>query len=894
MKTFLEFVAEDIIKRFGNNLANVTVVFPNKRASLFLNEALMKYSDRPVLAPRYLTISELFTNSTDLRVGDRIRLVCILYKVYVKITESDESLDRFFPWGEIIINDFEDIDKHLLSAHEIFTNVKELHELDDISFLTDEQRQVLKQFFPDYEGNNTHLKEKFLKLWSKLADIYDAFKQACRDANAMYEGALYREVVVSSPPLSPQRRMKGSDHSPLGEQGEDFIFVGFNHLLPVEEKLFKCLKAATDTLFYWDYDASYINGHEAGEDIKRNMVFFPNAFGNDEAIYDNFKHKKDITIVTASTNNLQARYVHDWLCEGNRWKDGHKTVIVLADESLLPSVIHSLPKEADKANITIGYNLSFTNIPLMINKLMSEAKYRNMPTLTEKLVYLSDKIQEEARQEESSALEKESLFRTFTLLNRLRQLTESGELNVSETTLNRLIMQLLFSTSVPFHGEPIEGIQIMGVLETRNLDFDHILMLSCNEGTMPKASESTSFIPYFLRKAHGLTTIDTKADIFAYYFYRLLQRCGDISLTWNKSTEGMLRGEMSRFMLQLMVEASKHDIKHITLHTGQSTSTSICEEVEKTDEVMEALHRRFANIISPTAIATYLRCQKRFYYHYVLQLQEYEDPEETEQDNRTFGNIFHNAVHELYNQFVGRDVTATAIENINKRDYIRQVVVNCYLQELSKNTPLPDGFKFDGLQTIKIDVIAGYIKRLLDIDKRRTPFKLIALEKEYTTDLTIKSSMGAFTVKVGGIVDRLDSKNGEVRVVDYKTGGSKFEPRLSTVVDIFEPAMIKYHSDYYLQTFLYSSIVNEQMPSEKVFPALLFIQHATAEDYSPILRLKGKDAMPISAYQSEFIDKLHDLLDDIFNPKQPFTPIANADTTQSCSFCPFKRLCLKQ
>ena len=230
MKTFLEFVAEDIIKRFGNNLANVTVVFPNKRASLFLNKALMKYSDRPVLAPRYLTISELFTNSTDLRVGDRIRLVCILYKVYVKITGSDESLDRFFPWGEIIINDFDDIDKHLLSAHEIFTNVKELHELDDISFLTDEQRQVLKQFFPDYEGNNTHLKEKFLKLWSKLADIYDAFKQACRDANAMYEGALSREVVeAESLELRGESLENGSEqfrtvqnsiplHPPLGGQ----------------------------------------------------------------------------------------------------------------------------------------------------------------------------------------------------------------------------------------------------------------------------------------------------------------------------------------------------------------------------------------------------------------------------------------------------------------------------------------------------------------------------------------------------------------------------------------------------------------------------------------------------------------------------------------------------
>ena len=970
MKTFIEHIAEDIIRRFGNNLADVAVVFPNKRASLFLNEALVNSCERPVLAPKYYTISDLFAEISGNSIADSIRLVCMLHTIFQQVTKSDETLDRFFPWGEIIISDFDDIDKHQLDAKKIFTNVRDFHELDDISFLTDEQKETLRHFFPDYEGNNTRLKEKFLKLWSKLADIYTEFHKVMTSTGCMYEGALYRNAIE-----------KLSGNVMADKQIKHVIFIGFNHLLPVERELFKRLKAETDTLFYWDYDKFYIDSHEAGEEIRKGLVFFPNALDESDEIYNNFCRQKDITVLSSATDNLQARYVHDWLKQGNRCADGRRSVIVLADESLLPTVIHSLPDDVEKVNITIGYSLSFTNIPQLILRLTASSGYKKLATATERLSFLADAIHDEAKKNDDTiaaltsaekALRQESLFRTFTLINRLLQLTSEGVLNVSETTMQKLLMQLLNSTSVPFHGEPLEGVQIMGVLETRNLDFDNILMLSCNEGTMPKASESTSFIPYFLRKAYELTTIDNKVNIFAYYFYRLLQRCSNATLLWNKSTEGIKRGEMSRFILQLMVE-SPHNIHRMALNTGQSVSKSAITNVDKTPEIMEALRKRFARILSPSAINTYLRCQKKFYYQYVLQLEEYEDEEEIDQDNRTFGNIFHAAVHELYKQFGNREISATALENINDRANIRKVVIQAYIKELTKSgnrlneelrsqevkeslqphnlttsqphnltreveelrsssnqspvtsnpiSPLPLGevgdvlspYHFDGLQSIKIDVLVHYICQLITIDRRMAPFSILALEEKYSTDIDLKvirsgdkvvrsDSPQNLKLSIGGIIDRIDKKGDCIRVVDYKTGGSKFSVKLNNVEDIFNPANINNHSDYFLQTFLYSCIVDDQKSKEeyyggeenlKTFPSLLFIQHSAADDYNPILQFHGeKDLKPISEYKAEFMQRLHSLVNEIFNENNPFVARANSENADEhiCDYCPFKNIC---
>ena len=621
MKSFLTYVAQDIIQKYGNNLSDIAIVFPNKRASLFLNEQLARLVSHPLWSPTYITISDLFRQHTTLKVGDPIKLVCDLHKSFVECTGIEETLDHFYGWGQLLIADFDDVDKNMASARQLFANLSDIHELDDVSYLTEEQKEIIKKFFSNFsDDHNTELKKRFLQLWSHFYDIYTNFNQRLEAQNLAYEGALYRRVV--------------EDES-LEFRHKKYLFVGFNMMQCVEQKLCSRLQKEGKAAFYWDFDKYYMkDGNEAGHYIRQLMSAFGNELDylSDTELYDSFDSTKDITYISAPTDNIQARYIHSWLMQNERYKQGRSTAIVLADESLLPTVIHSLPEEVESVNITLGYPLQQTPFYSLIQTLtdlqtlgydkdrdcyrlryvnnvlrhpyaqyISSAYAELMGELHDKKIFFpsrkwlcqkEDEGLEILFQEMSSGenfnlslvqylldvlknigtqartlddpLFQESLFRTYTLVNRLHELIQSGDLIVDIITLQHLLLQLMQTTTIPFHGEPAEGIQIMGVLETRNLDFDHIIVLSASEGNLPKGVNDSSFIPYSLRKAYGLTTVDNKVAIFSYYFHRMLQRSADITLTYNNSTEDGHTGEMSRFMLQLLVE-SKHQVKTAAL-----------------------------------------------------------------------------------------------------------------------------------------------------------------------------------------------------------------------------------------------------------------------------------------------------------------------------------------
>lgn len=637
MKSFLTYVAQDIIQKYGNNLSDIAIVFPNKRASLFLNEQLARLVSHPLWSPTYITISDLFRQHTTLKVGDPIKLVCDLHKSFVECTGIEETLDHFYGWGQLLIADFDDVDKNMASARQLFANLSDIHELDDVSYLTEEQKEIIKKFFSNFsDDHNTELKKRFLQLWSHFYDIYTNFNQRLEAQNLAYEGALYRRVV--------------EDES-LEFRHKKYLFVGFNMMQCVEQKLCSRLQKEGKAAFYWDFDKYYMkDGNEAGYYIRQLMSAFGNELDylSDTELYDSFDSTKDITYISAPTDNIQARYIHSWLMQNERYKQGRSTAIVLADESLLPTVIHSLPEEVESVNITLGYPLQQTPFYSLIQTLtdlqtlgydkdrdcyrlryvnyvlrhpyaqyISSAYAELMSELHDKKIFFpsrkwlcqkEDEGLEILFQEMSSGenfnlslvqylldvlknigtqartvddpLFQESLFRTYTLVNRLHELIQSGDLIVDIITLQHLLLQLMQTTTIPFHGEPAEGIQIMGVLETRNLDFDHIIVLSASEGNLPKGVNDSSFIPYSLRKAYGLTTVDNKVAIFSYYFHRMLQRSADITLTYNNSTEDGHTGEMSRFMLQLLVE-SKHQVKTAALSSGQVPLPPDQKKIEK-------------------------------------------------------------------------------------------------------------------------------------------------------------------------------------------------------------------------------------------------------------------------------------------------------------------------
>ena len=814
MKSFLAYVAEDIIQKYGTDLSRTAVVFPNKRASLFLNEHLARLTNgKPLWSPAYITISELFRQQSSLTVADPIKLVCDLHKSFCLHTGSDETLDKFYGWGQLLISDFDDIDKNMADAERVFANLRDIHELDDLSYLTDEQRQLLKHFFSHFtEEHETELKQRFLRLWSHFTDIYHDFNERLAQQGLAYEGALYRSVVTSN-------------HETITNNSYDrYLFIGFNLLQKVEQQLFSQLQKEGKARFYWDFDDYYMQQHEAGRFIASYLSYFPNELDSQrEDIYKNFQQPKDITYLAAPTEHIQARYVSKWLRDQQRYKDGRRTAIVLCNEQLLPTVIHCLPDEVEKVNITTGYPLSQTPVASFIQRYYDMVLGGNSTRLVrafhrhpyarfvedgQPLLTMLRAIAQGAKEEITDPLFQESLFRAYTLVNRLNALVESGDLQVSDTTLQRLVNQLIQQTTIPFHGEPAEGLQVMGVLETRNLDFEHVLLLSCNEGNMPKGVNDSSFIPHSIRQAYELTTVENKVSIYAYYFHRLLQRAKDVTILWNNATEDGQRGEMSRFMLQLLVESGQHITQH-TLQSGKSIARYTPAPIEKTPHVLDLLNQQFIGpdaLLSPSAINKYMRCQLQFYYRYIAGIKEPDEPaDEQELDNRIFGNIFHQAADTLYHQ-LPKHVTREALDQLLKSKIaIGKAVDDAFHEEL------PHAL-IGGLHLINREVIIRYLRQLIEIDKAIAPFDILGLECDVYRELAVSDGQSASSLqlRLGGRIDRLDQMgDGRIRVVDYKTSSKKIK-YLNSVEDIFDPAKIHDHSDYYLQTFTYADIVSRQ------------------------------------------------------------------------------------
>ncbi|MBQ9637152.1 MAG: PD-(D/E)XK nuclease family protein [Prevotella sp.] len=930
-KSFLACVAEDVIRKHGTDLSRVAVIFPNKRASLFMNEHLAHVAARPIWSPSYITISDLFRAHSRLTVADPIRLICNLHKVFTRVTGINETLDHFYSWGQLILADFDDIDKNMADARKVYLNLRDLHELDDLTYLSESQRTILTKFFSNFSPDqHSILKERFLKLWSHFHDLYAAFNEQLKAQGLAYEGALYRDVAE-------HLEDSGSD---FFEHYDTYIFVGFNMLQHVEQRLFTHLKHAGHAHFYWDFDRYYM-GSEAGHYISQYLADFPNELDNaDETIYNCFSTPKDVAYVSAPTENAQARYISQWLREGSRIADGRRTAIVLCDENLLQSAVHCLPPEVQKVNITTGYPLSQSPFVSLVNLLIDlyadcrprqqfrllqqlrrhpymrfiadesliavhpeepRAEEQAAPTLfdtqnqalTEWLIKILKHVAANSRATTDDPFFQESLFQLYTIVNRLHELILSGDLQTDIQTLQRLLLQVVSTTSIPFHGEPAEGIQVMGVLETRNLDFDHVLLLSCNEGNMPRGVNDSSFIPYSIRKAYDLTTIDNKVAIYAYYFHRLLQRAADVTILYNNSTEDGRAHEMSRFMLQMLVE-SPHQIARKALQAGKTVERNQPKAVDKSESVARRLQEITA--LSPTAINRYLRCQLQFYFHTIAHIKEPIAPPEDASDHRAFGNIFHHAAQLVYQQLKDRSqlVRAADIDDVLQHpEVVGRAVDQAFREEFSK-TVSPRALKAtlsSGLHLINRRVIIGYIEQLLRIDRDYAPFSIIGLEKPVSQTIGLSASTGS-TLEIGGIIDRIDSKDGRVRIVDYKTGNHVADA-LPSIESIFTgDEILKKHSDYFLQTLLYAVIIknDEDLKSShtSVAPALLYIQHARGKDYDPVLKIGRQRIDDISVYESEFMQRLHALLEEIFDVKQPFTP---TDDRRRCATCPYKELC---
>lgn len=957
MESFLKLVAADLYKHTKGNLAHTAVIFPNKRAGLFFNEYLAQESDSPIWSPAYVSISELFRSLSPWEVGDPVKLVCELYKIFRRETQSTETLDDFYFWGEMLISDFDDADKNKVDTDKLFSNLQDLRNImDDYTFIDDEQEEAIRQFFQNFSiERRTALKERFISLWDVLGNIYKGFRESLASQNIAYEGMMYRHVIEHL----------DVDKLPY----EKYVFVGFNVLNKVEHTLFTQLKDAGKAVFYWDYDEFYMKEnrqavtHEAGEFIRRNLRDFPSPLSGE--LFKNLSKPKEVHYIASSTENAQARYLPQWI-RNNLTTPEKETAVVLCNEALLQPVLHSLPAEVKHVNITMGFPLSQTPVysfliallelhthgfnfksgrytfqsvvtllkhpytrqltgqaELLEKELTRNNRFYPLPGELGKdefltrlftplsgnlnlCIRLSETLQQVAGiyQANTSGTEdtdafnqlyRESLFKAYTTINRFRTLIEEDELTVQSETFRRLLVKVLSATNIPFHGEPAIGMQVMGVLETRNLDFRHLVLLSVNEGQLPKSGGDSSFIPYNLRKAFGMTIIEHKIAVYAYYFYRLLQRAERITLMYNTSSDGLNRGEWSRFMLQFLIEWP-HPITRQFLEAGQSPQGTSPITVEKTPDVMRRMQSLFdvrANPkakFSPSALNYYLDCPLKFYYRYVAGLSA-PDEVSAEIDSATFGSIFHYAAEHIYKDLTthGKVINKEALETLLRNEVKLQDYVDTAFKKLFFNVPQNEKPEYNGVQLINSAVIARYLKQLLQNDLRYAPFTFIASEMEVDEPIDIQTPKGVIKSRIGGIIDRMDSKDGTLRIVDYKTGGDADTP--PHVESLFIPD--KKRSNYVFQTFLYAAIMCRKQPTMKIAPALLYIHRAATETYSPVIQMgeprKPKEAVEdFSKYEKEYRERLQGLLEEIFNPEKSFT---QTEIIEKCTYCDFKALC---
>ena len=996
-ESFLRLISRRLLEQYGNDLSRVTMVFPGRRASLFMSQHLAELAQGPVWAPRYISIDDLFAALSPYRKADQLETICELYNIYCKHVGDAESLDEWWSWGEVLLNDFIDIDKHEADAHAIFRNVHDLREV-DTDYLTPEEEEIINHFFSNFsrEGNSV-LKERFLRMWNIMYDIYTDLRHNLTERGLLYNGALERDVIERLGRVGWSAHVESQTaltHSELLSGDQTYVFAGFNILNPVEEHLFEVLQREGRALFFWDYDVMWTSdpNYEAGTFMKANLERFPMDLPRE--CFDNLRHIRDITFVATSTANAQARYIAPWIDQHLTPRESD-TAIVLCNEAIMQPVLYSLPDQTAttrtprSVNVTMGFPLQHTPVysfVIALLEMQTDGWNRSLGTFYrvprgrvehhpfaqlidtglydvhveggEALMdYLSSILkalcQVYAQRDTPTIYEQlyvEALFRIHREVVRIHDLVTSGVLDVRDTTLRRLFRQIMDSISIPFHGEPAQGLQVMGVLETRNLDFSHLLMLSVEEGNLPKRDDTTSFIPYSLREAFHLTTIRHKVSVFAYYFYRLIQRADSVTMVYNtNSTQG--QNEMSRFMRQLMAETSL-PIRHIQLEASQATSELHDLSVGKSERVLDILHSIYMNedggnhALSPTAINSYLKCPMQFYFNYVAGLRNQRDDED-DIEAALVGTVFHDCAEFIYRRLIrgrasanitaslldeytkkesrqlsrGRDsanITASLLDEYTKKEsrqlnavvdlmllvhYFRPIRDDeeraRYLQSFVSldDTLLPgavhDAYEgrydtfFTGVILLVKEAIVQYLCMLFRYDRTQAPFTITSLEEAYYLDLTVQTSRGKRTVRTGGRIDRLHQKGDRYVVVDYKTGYT--ENAVNNVGKLEYLFRLKSQHGYYLQAFLYSLAVAKAKDAA-VQPALFYVRNANKpEEYSPEIRIDKQCIEDVRTIHDDYFAHLTQVIEEIFSPNVPF--IQCRDANGACKHCCFAKLC---
>ncbi|MEG1884800.1 MAG: PD-(D/E)XK nuclease family protein [Alistipes sp.] len=944
MRGFLREVAEDLYGRYGAEISSFSFLFPSRRARLFFVDALSEIADRPMWQPEWVTIADLMGEGSELKSGDRVRLITELYKVYSRY--HNEPFDKFYFWGEMLLTDFDLIDKYRIDADMLFRNISEIKEIEaDISYLTPAQLQILS-FWGSF-GEETTLsdeKRKFLAIWKTLASIYHQFKAHLTELGIAYDGMIQR--VAAEKMQQPGFRFVRQRH---------YVVVGFNALSECEKQLFKRLSTTTETDFYWDYD-TYYKDHteqEAGMFVRDNVSTFPPRA---EISHDNMRAPKEVTVASTASNAVQCKYVATILSQLSAHAPLDKeTAIVLTDENLLLPLLYALPEKCGKVNVTMGYPLrqslaySFVErliglqhhsrtkgdkttfyhadvLGILAHPYLSESDPKQIKMLQEEIVrnrrisidatqlcknellsrvfhaapewreesrYLLDIIASVARlpyEGDDARQRVEFLAVIAENLTKLHNSLDLCEVDLTADIYNSLVRRYLQTLRIPFEGEPLKGIQVMGILETRNLDFKNVIILSMNDDNFPgNHTTQASFVPYNLRAAYGLPTPEHHEGVFAYYFYRLIQRAETVHLLYCSHADDKTTGEPSRYIYQLDYE-SAFDLHKIEVGVDVNLAETPPIQVDKKETVMRKLSR-FLDVenqatLSPTAFFRYVACPLRFYFHSVARL-EADDEIAEDVDAPMFGTILHAAVHQLYKRIEGEQHPAQTLRALLRTGEVERAVEAAinenYLQQA--DAAVED---YTGNLLLVKDIVTKYIRGgIIPYDAAHDDFVVVGLEQKVEYSFPFAIGDKALCVKFAGVADRIDSlSDGSLRVVDYKTGSATLE--FNGVTALFN-GKGKQRQSNILQTLLYSMMLHHSQQRD-VVPALYYVRNINNKNYSPQLvdkELKTTGGS-YALYRESVEDLLRTKLSELFDASVPFVQCEDTDT---CQYCDFKEIC---
>lgn len=970
MTPFLQQIASLFYGAYGDDISRLAFVFPNQRAGLFFKKYLSEMTVRPLFSPTILTITDLFMQLSGKQQADRIGMLFRLYEIYIRKSGSIESFDEFLYWGEMLLNDFDDVDKYMANARMLFSNVTDLREIEsDFGFLSEAQRAAIRSFWSSFspKGDSAN-QEEFLAVWKILYELYDEFRQSLSREKKGYEGMLFREVV---------EHLKDEGTRP-DLPYEKIVFVGLNALSVVEEALLTQLQKIGIADFYWDYASEKVRDpqNKACYFVARNLQQFPSLM----ELPAEEEVDSHIEVIGIPSGVGQAKQVYSLLAEiandqGLDDETALRTAIILPDEHLLIPVLNSIPEEIRHINVTMGYPLNSTPVaslidyilalqkniryidqlpmfyfrdvlPILNHRYLSATNPLVILTLTTQIaehnkIYIGTDdlkvtplldliftpvekvedlagylicvleelnkvmaIEKEGETEEdddsdqadkqtirSHQLDQEFLFHYYTTVNRLKGLIAEAGIEMKTETFARLLKRTADTITIPFRGEPLSGLQIMGVLETRALDFDRLIILSMNEGVFPMRQSASSFIPYNLRKGFGLPTYEHQDSVWAYHFYRLINRASRISFLYDTRTNGIQTGEMSRFIHQLNYHYETPIEQKLVVYNVSSSKTPALE-VKKSDEVRLLLNKYLEGgerAISASGINTYLDCPLKFYFSVVEGVQEEEEVAESIESSM-FGSIVHKTMEDLYKPLCGKLVTADILQLIRKdskllTDTITRAFAHEFFKTKDKIRPLT------GQNYLIGEMIRKYAKKILERDGKLTPFKYIESERKIKD--TIRLDNGS-VVQLKGFIDRVDEVRDMIRIIDYKSGkGLSVFPSIDCLFNKEEKERPKAVMQVFMYSWMYSRLSDGN--GRRIQPGIYYMRNLFTPTFDSAVahridRGKQERVEDFMDYSEEFEAGLRDCLNEIFDNHTPFI---QTPTGKACVYCDFKNICGK-